>query len=109
MPYNMQNSFDSGLSPSYERKQEIDLNNLGGRLMESLRLIDRGRPYVIKRDLTVLPDVTLTILPGVQLEFYPSVGILVLGTLHARGSIDKNIIMRPASINHDDPQYRVGR
>ena len=108
-PYNLQNSFDSSLSPSYERKQEIDLNNLGGRLFESLRLIDRGRPYVIKRDLTVMPDVTLTILPGVEMEFYPGVGILVLGTLHARGSLDKNIFMRPASLAQDNYGQRFGR
>ena len=95
MPYNMENAFEARLSPSYQKPQDIDLDNLGGRLEQSLRLIDRGRPYVIRRDLTVMPDVTLTILPGVQMEFHPSVGILVLGTLYARGSIDKNIVMRP--------------
>ena len=72
---------------------EIDLDDLGGRLHESIRLLARpGRPYVIRRDLTVMPGVTLTIEPGAELEFYPSVGILVLGTLHAQGNIDRNII-----------------
>ena len=42
-----------------------------------------------------MPDVELTIEPGVELEFYPSVGILVLGSLHAQGNIEHNIIMRP--------------
>ena len=55
-----------------------------------------------------MPDVTLTIEPGVELEFYPSVGILVLGTLHAQGNIDHNIIMRPVKrANIED--YRIGR
>merc|ERR1712012_805322 len=54
LPYSLQNSFDSGLSAGYERAQEINLDNLGGRLFESLRLIDRGRPYIIRRDLTVM-------------------------------------------------------
>ena len=39
----------------------------------------------------------LTIEPGVEMEFYPSVGILVLGTLHASGTMSRNIIMRPVS------------
>jgi hypothetical protein len=42
------------------------------------------------------------------MEFYPSVGILVLGTLHAQGNLEKNIIMRPVELQnvHD---YRLGR
>ena len=55
-----------------------------------------------------MPDVTLTIEPGVELEFYPSVGILVLGTLHAQGNIDHNIIMRPVK-RSDIEDYRIGR
>ena len=56
----------------------------------------------------VMPDVTLTIEPGVELEFYPSVGILVLGTLHAQGNIEHNIIMRPVK-RSDIEDYRIGR
>jgi hypothetical protein len=55
-----------------------------------------------------MPDVTLTIEPGVELEFYPSVGILVLGILHAQGNIDHNIIMRPVK-RSDIEDYRIGR
>ena len=55
-----------------------------------------------------MPDVELTIEPGVELEFYPSVGILVLGTLHAQGNIDHNIIMRPVKRSEVD-DYRIGR
>ena len=88
---------------------EIDLDDLGGRLHESIRLLARpGRPYVIRRDLTVMPGVTLTIEPGAELEFYPSVGILVLGTLHAQGNIDRNIIMRPVRLDQVEGNV-VGR
>ena len=88
---------------------EIDFDDLGGRLHESIRLLARpGRPYVIRRDLTVMPGVTLTIEPGVELEFYPSVGILVLGTLHAQGNIDRNIIMRPVRLDQVEGNV-VGR
>ena len=55
-----------------------------------------------------MPDVTLTIEPGVELEFYPSVGILVLGTLHAQGNIEHNIIMRPVKRSNIE-DYRIGR
>ena len=55
-----------------------------------------------------MPDVTLTIEPGVELEFYPSVGILCLGTLHAQGNIEKNIIMRPVN-RSEIKDYRIGR
>ena len=107
LPYLTDKSFDSSLSPSYENNVDVDLDNLGGRLFESIRLINRGRPYVVRRDLTVMPDVTLTIEPGVTLEFYPSVGILVLGTLHARGSLSRNIVMRPVRPAAAPPDYRV--
>ena len=67
-----------------------------------------GRPYIIRSDLTVMPEVTLTIEPGAELEFYPSVGILVLGTLHAQGNIDRNIIMKPVKLSQVR-DYRMGK
>lgn len=99
LPYYLDGSFESALSSSFEQTPQIDLDNLGGRLHESIRLLPRpGRPYVIKRDLTIMPDTVLTIEPGVEMEFYPSVGILVLGTLQAQGNTVNNIIMRPARL-----------
>lgn len=53
-------------------------------------------------DLTVLPGVVLTITPGVELEFAPRVGILVLGTLVARGVRDREIHMRPLTARYSD-------
>ena len=73
------------------------------------RLIARpGRPYIIRSDLTVMPGATLSIEPGVEMEFYPSVGILVLGTLHAQGNLERNIIMRPVELQNVN-DYRLGR
>ena len=108
LPYLLENSFDSSLSTGYVKEPDVDFDNLGGRLFESVRLINRRRPYIVKRDLTVMPDVVLTIDPGVELQFYPSVGILVLGTLQAQGNIDNNIVMKPVQLSQVN-DYRVGR
>ncbi|OQV16716.1 Protein bark beetle [Hypsibius exemplaris] len=68
------------------------INVLGGRLTYSLTLKRRAMPYVVNRDLTVMPGVTLTVEPGVKLEFFPNVGILVLGHLVAVGRGDEERI-----------------
>ena len=47
-----------------------------------------------------MPGATLTIEPGVEMEFYPGVGILVLGTMHAQGNLERNIIMRPVELEN---------
>lgn len=65
--------------------------------MESVTLYPLGDPYFISSDLTVMPGVTLTLTPGVVLEFAPRVGLLILGTLIARGVRGAEIIMRPAA------------
>lgn len=82
---------------SWDQPTPIDLDNLSGRLTTSLTLFPRDRPYIIRADITVMPDVTLTITPGVVLEFAPRVGLLVLGRLVARGKRGEEIIMRPVN------------
>lgn len=67
----------------------------GGRVFRSLTLYGRSMPYIIKSDLTILPNVTMTILEGAELQFYPSVGILVLGDLVAMGRSWAPIRMGP--------------
>jgi hypothetical protein len=52
-PYKLEASFDASMSSSLEREKDIDFDNLGGRLTQSMQLINRGRPYIIKSDLTV--------------------------------------------------------
>lgn len=82
---------------SFETQSKVDINNLSGRLLNSLVLHKREQPYLIRSDLTVMPEVTLTIQPGAIIEFGPRVGLLVLGTLLAKGRRDDKIIMRPIS------------
>lgn len=77
-------------------KRNLDLSQpLGGQVFRSITLFPRREPYVVKRDLTILPDVTVTILGGVEMQFYPSVGILVLGDLVAMGRPSEPIRMGP--------------
>lgn len=78
------------------------MNNLGGRIVDNLSLYRRAEPYVIRSDITVMPEATLRIFPGVVMEFAPNVGILVLGTLNATGAPGDEIIMRPISGDRND-------
>lgn len=100
----MRDSFDSFISSSWSINQIIDLDNLGGRIVQNLLLHARSEPYMIRSDITVMPEATLHIYPDVVMEFAPNVGILVLGTLKAIGASGHEIIMRPmkrvdASVN----------
>lgn len=68
---------------------------LGGKISESLTIAPQENPYLVISDITVMPGVTLTILPGTTLEFAPNVGILVLGSLVARGYTGGEITFKP--------------
>ncbi|EEC13223.1 conserved hypothetical protein [Ixodes scapularis] len=81
---------------SDEWGSRIDMSKpFGGRVFRSLTLYGRSAPYIIKSDLTILPNATMTILEGAELQFYPSVGILVLGDLVALGRSWAPIRMGP--------------
>ncbi|XP_045768313.1 protein bark beetle isoform X2 [Maniola jurtina] len=97
MPYLLENSFDSSVSATFSPENPINLDELGGRLTSDLTLDARITPYIIKSDITVMPDVTLSINPGVVMEFAPNVGILVMGTLHAIGHSQLPIFMKSKS------------
>ena len=94
----MQDNFNSPLSTTFESENDITIDNLSGRLMHPLTLYYREQPYIIKSDLTIMPTASLSIAPGVQMEFYPSVGILALGALFARGTYEAPITMRPITL-----------
>lgn len=94
-PYLIEDNVLGSISVSFVENTTVDLDNLGGRIYEDLTLRHRGIPYIIKRDITVMPDVTLNIGGGVEMEFAPNVGILVLGSLYARGGRESRIQMRP--------------
>ncbi|XP_034826785.1 protein bark beetle isoform X2 [Maniola hyperantus] len=98
MPYLLEDSFDSSVSATFSPENTINLDELGGRLTSDLTLDARITPYIIKSDITVMPDVTLTINPGVVMEFAPNVGILVMGTLYAIGHSQLPIFMKPKSL-----------
>uniref|UniRef100_A0A7G3AYY4 Putative scavenger receptor n=1 Tax=Lutzomyia longipalpis TaxID=7200 RepID=A0A7G3AYY4_LUTLO len=94
-PFLLEDNVDASMSVSFNERRPVDLDNLGGRIFEDLSIFRREVPYVIRSDITVMPGVTLSIGTGVEMEFAPNVGILVLGTLHAVGSSNGEIIMRP--------------
>ncbi|XP_063914202.1 protein bark beetle isoform X2 [Zophobas morio] len=114
-PYLLNDDFESSYSPSFTTNSSIDLDSLGGRLTADLTLHNREFPYLIRSDITVMPKVTLTIEPGVVMEFGPNVGILVLGSLKARGYEGSEIVMRPISVagylesENDNPIVREKR
>ena len=72
-------------------------SGFGGRLYNAVRLRRRTTPYLVVRDLTVMPDAVLTIDAGAILEFAPNVGLLVLGRVVAEGALHRPILFRPAS------------
>ncbi|CAG9858649.1 unnamed protein product [Phyllotreta striolata] len=94
-PYLLDDNFEASYSVSFSTNVTLDLDSLGGRIHEDVRLTNRGRPYIVKSDITIMPNVTMTIYPGVVMEFAPNVGILVLGILNARGYPGSEIVMRP--------------
>lgn len=93
-PYLLEDNFDGSTSVVFSERRPVDLENLGGRIFEDLTISRRETPYIINADITVMPDVQLTITQGVEMEFASNVGILVLGTLVARGFSDGQIVMR---------------
>lgn len=99
----MSDSLDASISASWQIGVDVNLDNLGGRIIESLTLYSRKEPYVIKSDLTIMPQATLNINPDVVMEFSPNVGILVLGTLKAVGMPGREIVMRPIKRNATVP------
>lgn len=94
-PYLTKADFDSDLSGGQEVKPPLDIDRLGGRVLDNQILPYKSTPYIVERDLTVMPEGTLTIPAGTELQFRPNVGILVLGRLLARGAQYNRIIMRP--------------
>ncbi len=96
-PYLMGDSFDAPESSGGVWRPPFDPDKpLGGRIEDmDLRLTTRSEPYIVNRDLTIMPSASMFIEKGVKLEFYPNVGILVLGTLSARGTRDQRIRFEP--------------
>jgi hypothetical protein len=90
-PFFLQDNFDSPVSTTFETENEVTLDHLAGRLLHPLVLYYRPEPYIVFKDLTIMPNSMLSIAPGVVLEFYPSVGILALGPLIAQGIVPRTL------------------
>ena len=67
---------------------------LSGRLFKSSTLTVEDSPYLVKGDLTVLPNVTLTIEAGVEVRVSERRSILVLGTLIANGTKERKVYFK---------------
>lgn len=80
---------------TWEDPSHISNGVLGGKISEQLIIAPLEKPYLVLSDITVMPGVILTILPGTKLEFAPNVGILVLGSLVARGYTGGEITFKP--------------
>ncbi|XP_050535824.1 protein bark beetle [Daktulosphaira vitifoliae] len=103
-PFLIDDSFDASLSMTWDDLSHISNGVLGGKISESLTVAPQEKPYVVESDITVMPGATLRILPGTILEFAPNVGILVLGSLIARGYIGGEITFKPLSRSVLPPQ-----
>ena len=95
-PHLLFNSPAAKLAEGKKLDQNMDISGyLGGRVEGAMTLKKRSTPYIVKRDLTIMPLGSLFIDSGVELQFYPNVGILVLGSLTARGYENDRIKMGP--------------
>ena len=94
-PYLTRQDFDSDVSVGDPVEPPLDTSRLGGRVLQNQILAYKPTPYIVERDLTIMPEATLTISAGTELQFHPNVGILVLGRLIARGVEYNRIRLRP--------------
>ncbi|XP_060803589.1 protein bark beetle [Amyelois transitella] len=107
LPYLLEDRFDSSVSAVFTPETPLDVDMLGGRLSSNVTLEARIAPYIVKADITVMPEAILTINPGVTLEFGPNVGILVMGTLQANGHAQMPIVMRPITPSNNIENNRI--
>ena len=95
-PYLIGDHFEAELSTGGKLEPELDPSEpIGGRIEENLVLTKHYSPYTVKADLTVMPGYSLVIDPGVELQFMPHVGILVLGSMTAKGTEDERVQFNP--------------
>ena len=98
-PHLTYDAWDAPVYTGEKLEQGMDPSGmLGGRIQGAMSLKKRAQPYIVKRDLTVMPLGSLFIDSGVELQFFPNVGILVLGSMTARGYEDDRIKMGPVPV-----------
>ncbi|GAB1605409.1 protein bark beetle-like [Argonauta hians] len=102
IPYLISNQFESQIRSPVKQDPIHNGLQLGGRISKDISLYASSRPYEVINDITVMPGVVLKIEPGVELRFRPNIGILVLGSLDARGLPSSRIKMLPAALPNDN-------
>ncbi|XP_065830968.1 uncharacterized protein [Oscarella lobularis] len=83
---------------------------VGGQLNDSVTLTAAGSPYLITRDVTILPTGSLYIEAGVVIEVKASTGILVEGSMMSLGSSISPVTFRGQSIargQRNNIEFRV--
>ena len=83
---------------------------VGGQLNDSLTLTAASSPYLITRDVTILPTGSLSIEAGVVIEVKANTGILVEGSMSSLGSSVSPVTFREQSIargQRNDIEFRV--
>ena len=77
-----------------------DVNVMEHVLLDKDTCLSSRRPYFVKDTLRVAEGSTLTISPGVRMLFAPKAGMLVEGTLVARGERDSLILFRGGRMDY---------
>ena len=75
---------------------------VGGQLNDSVTLTAAGSPYLITRDVTILPTGSLSIEAGVVIEVKANTGILVEGSMMSLGSSVSPVTFREQSVASDE-------
>lgn len=106
-PYLQRLDINSDPTTNQKGQFYLEAGTLGGRVDRSQTLFEIGRPFIVESDLTIMPGITLKIPPGTEFQFRPNVGILVLGTLDARGLPYSRIKFRPVqpSSTNNPPNF----
>ncbi len=79
------------VSTHKSKKETIKGKRIGGQIRQDTTLSLQESPYILTRDLEILPDVKLAIEPGVVVKVAAYSGIIVRGNFHAIGEKDKPI------------------
>jgi parallel beta-helix repeat protein len=76
---------------SVSSRPKVKGTEIGGQIKEDTTLSLGNSPYILNRNLEILPDVKLTIEPGVVIKAATYTAIVVRGNFHAIGKPDKHI------------------
>lgn len=71
-----------------------DVVTVEGLRLEKDSVFSSGRPYRIMDSLVVGEGAVLTLSEGTRLYFHAGASLIVRGTLHARGSLGKPVVLR---------------